>query len=460
MNYDIECKNDLLTGTTLIVKIPENEIDKKALYTIQTDMPPFIIPFHHYCIDGEALFVYNIGMFCKLQYMTGSRVTGEYAQLWISVLSPLLECTDWFMQPNAFLLDAEYLYYDKNKKSCCFVYIPTIKNISEHTQLKELAADISKYISVDDALLENKVLRAIMKDFDPDDLLQMLRLTMMKKEKHSTEEKVRAEPDMPGGDFSYDKAECVSAPGETTDIEPLMVGDNRNSKGSNNLSCDPNEIIIEIPEKGGNSNKVKSDDGDKKLLTKVKGFGGLFGKRKKSDQKRDSSVDHSIKQGGPLLFENSIEDALTTKKQDTSPRGFQSGDLQSMEEDLDLNWEAEDQLPHTNGVGLRCIGRAELPPFIEVDVKIGEIFSIGKFDVSVERQQSSFEFDKKIKGISCRHCAIKRLAEGYLLVDLASSAGTFVNNERLPPNTAYKLANGCRISIGNSGVEYVWEMVT
>ena len=458
MNYDIECRNDLLTGTTIIVKIPEDEIDRKALYTIQTDMPPFIIPFHHYCSDGEALFEYNIGMHCKLQYMTGNRAPKDYAQLWISVLSPLLECTDWFMQPNAFLLDAEYLYYDKDKKSCCFVYIPSIRNISQHTQLKELAADVSKFISVDDATLENKILRAIMKNFDPNDLLQTLRSAIVQSESQDLPEK-SARID---SDTQYDSRENTRSPQRYTDLEVTNIADteiydDHNSKVSDiSIPYASDEIIIEFPENKTREKKKKSKSKEKNVLQeKVKALSNLFEKRGKTVQTQKAPSDYTA-QGDRWVFENEPQNAFA-KEQNTQSAYTQINFSQSIEEDLGIYVETENPTLNSGETRLRSIGRAELPLFIDVDIEDGEIFSIGKFDTAVGRQQSSFEFDKKMKSISRRHCAIKRVADGYLLVDLASSAGTFVNSERLPPNTAYKLTNGCRVSIGNSGADYIWE---
>jgi hypothetical protein len=192
------------------------------------------------------------------------------------------------------------------------------------------------------------------------------------------------------------------------------------------------------------------------LQKKIKALSGLFEKRKESGKLQKASSDH-VMQGGRLHFESDAQSASTKNQNEQAPY-VQNTFPQSIEEDLEMYLEMENPVLHTSGVGLRSIGGVETPLFIEADIEVGEIFSIGKFDTSVGRQQSSFEFDKKIKGISHRHCAIKRVAEGYLLIDLASSAGTFVNNERLPPNTAYKLTNGCRISIGNSGADYVWEM--
>jgi len=94
---------------------------------------------------------------------------------------------------------------------------------------------------------------------------------------------------------------------------------------------------------------------------------------------------------------------------------------------------------------------------IGIKIEEGEIFTIGRYDAAVGGRQSSFEFDRAAKAISRRHAVIERDAEGYKIIDLASSAGTFLNGQKLPPNTPSSLEQGCHVSFGNCGADYVWE---
>jgi hypothetical protein len=108
-------------------------------------------------------------------------------------------------------------------------------------------------------------------------------------------------------------------------------------------------------------------------------------------------------------------------------------------------------------VRLRLVGNPSLPASIAVSIDEGRAFTIGRFDVSVGRQQSNFEFDKTTKAVSRRHAAIERSSTGYVIVDLASSAGTFVNGQKLTPSVPFKLESGFRVSFGNAGADYVFE---
>jgi len=62
--------------------------------------------------------------------------------------------------------------------------------------------------------------------------------------------------------------------------------------------------------------------------------------------------------------------------------------------------------------------------------------------------------------VSRRHAALERNADIYSIIDLSSSAGTYINGHKLPPNTPFELVNGYRVSFGNCGADYVWEQRT
>ena len=79
-------------------------------------------------------------------------------------------------------------------------------------------------------------------------------------------------------------------------------------------------------------------------------------------------------------------------------------------------------------------------------------------DSTVYEYTPDFEFDKKTKAVSRRHAVIERQADGsYALVDLSSSAGTFVDGQRLTANVPQVLHRGARVAFGTAGADYVWE---
>ena len=385
-NYEVEIRNDFLTGTYLIVNIPESELDLNALHTIQTDCPDFILPFNYKTSNVLVELSYKVGSLCKLQYFYGDISHPEYILMWQSLLRPLLECGDWFMNPLSFILSTDYLYYNNNNKTVAYIYVPSINRYSDYDAFNKMAVEIAKNITVSDPVLENKVLRSIINDFNPGDFLKMLT-------QHVTQE-----------------TDVGSVTEIINKIDELSITDD-----FENTQVPEDEMIAQTPEI-----PKKETEGFK-----------VFGSRnkKKTETKRNG-------------YKNAMPVSLPVIPENKPP------------EASDVTQETSVLL---NGPGLRCIGRPHFPQVIEVAIEEGSVFSIGRFDASVGKKQSTFEFDKKTKAVSRRHAVIERNGESYKIVDLSSSAGTFVNDIKLPPNTPHELVAGSRVSFGNLGADYVWE---
>jgi len=58
------------------------------------------------------------------------------------------------------------------------------------------------------------------------------------------------------------------------------------------------------------------------------------------------------------------------------------------------------------------------------------------------------EFGGFNMGISRRHVTIRRTEAGYEIIDLSSTNGTWLNDERLIPNKPYPLASGSQLRVG------------
>ena len=106
---------------------------------------------------------------------------------------------------------------------------------------------------------------------------------------------------------------------------------------------------------------------------------------------------------------------------------------------------------------LRLVGLDGLPDVIPI-VFEGRPFTIGRFDVSVGHKQRDFEFERSTKAVSRRHASVERTPHGCMLVDLNSSAGTFVNGNRIIPGEPCLIKQGDRVSFGTAGADYVFEV--
>ncbi|WNS42907.1 FHA domain-containing protein [Paenibacillus sp. MMS20-IR301] len=456
MIYDIQSKNDL-TGSMLTVRIPEQELDHKALYTIQHAAPEFIVPFRTRSIDGEIELTYQLGTRSRLQYFYGTRSPREYVELWSTILTPLLDCDDWFMNPFSFVLQTEYLYYDKISEVVSFVYIPSVRPAADYEGLRTMAGELAKNFPVTDTLLENQVLRALMQSFNPKQFLQMLKDSLRpdtpaahvssipvakpiaaEQVQVPRQEAVVRQPERMPENEPWKKPSSPSGlSGEHGDIHINLDG---NAFGGAE-AAKPDKWKLSLFNKKNEPEKAKPEKPGKPEKPKSRLFAG-----KKKDEAKEVIV-------GAAARQNIASQHIPLQSEPAVVQSYGGGPY-SQQMDNDVT-ELEEDSPHR--VQLRSIGNRELPESIAVSVSIGQVFTIGRFDASVGRQQSSFEFAKTLKAISRRHTAIERAADGYRIIDLTSSAGTFVNSQKLVPGSPLKLNRGDRVSFGNAGADYIWE---
>lgn len=420
MTIQVENKSDL-SGAMLVIRFPEKDLDAKALYTIQADQPVFLVPFRYRCVDGEAECTYQLGNQSKLLYRCSSKAPGELTRFWELILQPLLDCSDWFLKPFSFVMDPQYLFLNKEGTSVSYLYVPSRENCSDYEMLRSMTVELAKKNPSTDTQLEVKILRTIMQDFQPKTFLEMLR---------ETQPAVAAQALIP-------QRQQVQPPVEIKQSPPI-IEDSQKEKISSQSESLPEAMDGEIKiDLSGNKKEKKSLFGlkeGKKKKEKVKKEGGLFGRKK----------------------EVSKEIVLGAAAEQPAPHKMpQTPQIIEYMGDIDLTTIPENSEPAS--VHFRLVGDPSLPRDIPVSLETGGIFTIGRFDVSVGRRQSGFEFEPRTKAVSRHHAAVERTAEGYFLVDLGSSAGTYVNGEHLVPNVPHHLSRGCRVAFGTAGADYIWE---
>jgi len=421
MNYEITINNDAMSGAYLYIRVPENEVNFCALNTIGSNCPDFILPFSYKNIDGEVEIAYKVGTFSKLIYFLGSFSTEEYIRLWTSLLEPLVDCYDWFMSPNSFVMNLDNIYYDKHKKTVKYLYIPSTNEYSSHKTLTGMVAELSRKITVSDAYLENKVLRAVMIGSSPVDIIAEIK-------NYSINNLVSTIQTVSDNVSASNVSSSVSGTEEAvqTDVAVTVSQPNNtitdNSQNDFNATYDTDYI---------DNMQVGEDE-----PTGFRMFSGRNKKKSKmqhSDEHEIAPIDNNLPTG-KLSKSRSVKKAKPAVITQSTPIVGSS-------------------------VYLKYVGNANLPEAIRVDINPGDIFTIGRFDSAIGKKQSNFEFDRKTKAISRKHAVIERGDSNiYKIADLSSSAGTFLDTQKLPPNTPHELVAGMRISFGNLGADYVWEV--
>ena len=463
--YDIQSKSDLQSGATLVVSIPEEDLDKKALYTILADSPGFLLPFRQRAIDGKVEFTYQIGNRSKLAYLSRSRSPGEYADLWSGVLQPLLDCGDWFLKPYAFVLKQEYLYCDRDGKEICFLYIPSTRDCSDYQGLKDMITEIAKQNQVADVMLENQVWRALQ-DFKPNEFLQMLRANRAGGASAGAYQPASPQSAPAAPAYQAPSAPIASAPPSPPPPASAAYQAPSAPAAAAPPPPAPAPAPVSAPPRLSDDMEIRITPGGK-APQEEKAKKGLFGPKKEKEEKpkpepKEKPQKEQKEKGGlfgrkkeapaqdqPIIQGAAAAPAYQPAQPAAAPYYPPASDADDGATQLEIR--------QTGVTGFRYAGSQDHPRTIEVTAAEGGIFTIGRFDPSVGKKQSDFEFDKATKAISRRHAVVERGAGGYSLVDLNSSAGTYVNGQKLTPNAPCLLESGSRVSFGNAGADYVWE---
>ena len=107
----------------------------------------------------------------------------------------------------------------------------------------------------------------------------------------------------------------------------------------------------------------------------------------------------------------------------------------------------EETVQDSSVLRLRLIENVMLncPKYIEIPLTGGSA-TVGRFDKSGQ-PRSDYNFDASLSFVSHMHFRVERNDNAWTIIDLNSSNGTFVNNQKLVPNVKYPLAVGDTVMI-------------
>ena len=92
-----------------------------------------------------------------------------------------------------------------------------------------------------------------------------------------------------------------------------------------------------------------------------------------------------------------------------------------------------------DGAGYDC------PKLVEIDLHQG-FATVGRRDKN-NQAQSDYSFDASLSFISRRHFRVEREGDHWVIIDLGSGNGTFINGKALIPNIRHPLFSGDTVMI-------------
>lgn len=430
MRYQIVELDDFKEGRSLVIRLPEEEVDRNALYTMEQDMPPFLVPFSYRNIDGEVEISYKLGGRSKLQYFGGEKTAAEYCELFKKLMMPLNSCEDWFMDPFCFVLEPEHVYYQASTQAVSYLYIPATQRCADRDALVRMIKVLNKQFPAQNDKLRIRVLECL-DDFQIQSFMQILKTgaagagsTGYQPPKKDVV-RPKEERKMPPVDPKPADKPVEKKPVEKKPVDPVKKPP---------MDDDGDDLHIDLG--GGKKPEKKPEKKEKKGL-----FGGLFATKEKNTQEMAEQLQDVG--GDKPGFKPAME--RRQRVYDDTPTYVEALDEKTQ---LKSRVTGQPRLVRT--------GDPSLPAEIRITASVGQVFKIGRFDVAVGKPQSHFEFAPNTKEVSRHHAAIERREDGYFIIDLGSAAGTSLNGTQIPANVPRKLTEGMNVSFGNAGADYVF----
>lgn len=134
-------------------------------------------------------------------------------------------------------------------------------------------------------------------------------------------------------------------------------------------------------------------------------------------------------------------------------------DMQALTPEMIQEWsqqQAKEAVVPEQGIAFYVDGHAE-PAYIDTT---GEFVLGRKVGISTEQLLDLAPFGAYSMGVSRQHAIIRRTGDGYEVLDLGSINGTWLNEERLVPQTSYPLPSGSYLRLGRMRILVLYRSFT
>ena len=156
-----------------------------------------------------------------------------------------------------------------------------------------------------------------------------------------------------------------------------------------------------------------------------------------SSCQRRNRVDAVICEYCGKSFKSGSEDYSTTVNVE--------GDTKSFIEDFNEKIEQVNREAPAEGMAIYLLGLTH-----PIEVRLENEFVIGRITEQTEEKVVDLTlYNAFALGVSRRHLMVRRAEDGYEAMDLNSTNGTWVNDQRLTPQLPITLKRGSQIRLGN-----------
>lgn len=432
---------------------------------VLSDCPAFNVPVKIVELNGDKHYRYIIGTNISYRYVNHSMSMKEFISLLNNMVAPFLECSDWFLDYHQFYLDVDHVYVDKNNLTVKYIYVFDKNVRCEDQDIKIFFTEVINDINItDNPSIQVEFYKYLLgKDFSLLGISELIRKyegkggsaqnTVQKKEQTfnnpapaftaapkpaETSSAAAVQPERPKPSVmkpsdALDKAPAYASKKKTDTPEKKKETENVSVYSPDDLDNDIAEMLSNM--NGPETSKEKNKSGGL--------FKKLFGKK---NDGRSSEPEPGVADVRTEAVQEKSE-SVSFSSVSTEMVELNSDETQIIGADAPI-----ESAGHLASLELISSSIDNAPDRIILDLRRGYMVIGRKTHDNVKN--ADFEFDGSVKRVSRKHLRIEQDGNEYRIVDLGSSNGTYVNDKKLIPNIAEKLANNSEITFAQNVMRY------
>lgn len=433
--------------------IDETIFDDISTNVVTNNSPYFLPKFSLTQKNGDMIISYDVTNYMSASFFSATLSVENFIKLMTNIMNPFDEISDWFIYPSQLCLNLEYIFIKKDNFDVKYTFVPEYSNNDFLSEFKELILTVLGNCNITgDSNFQAEIYKYLaINKFNIDEFKEILENYESKNDKNVTNVKIQHN-DIPKAKpknkavFMTNSEGKISVATENKNTPQINnnVQKNKNPKVNKDSSL---KYDIESLQFGNNSNNSDIDDLINSSLkgSNKKGF-GLFSSKKNQEQ-LDTSEKETNKATNNQVIGGAVE------KRFDIPASIPISNVKVKPKFLNDNiTEIVDENEDSGAYSLSLIANVDAPKTINLSFN-GNKFVIGRKDKN-GMYNSDFHFSDNIRSISRQQACFSIEGDSLLLMDLGSANGTYVNNQKLQPNSKIQVYLGDTISFSDKGYDY------
>lgn len=414
------------SGNFLIYNTENNvQFDRIAVRMLSSDLPYFLIPAKTMTKYDKKIVKYDIGSLRGISEIKMRMSKKECCTLISNMLRPLTRCSEWLLDYHHLLFKKENIFYSGEGYEIKYIYILDNDFECSDSEISDLFKDIFRKAEImDDKMFQIDLLQYLLdSSFTLKGFEDMINQEMRSGRSAASESPVKQSYVQSAARRAYEEPASAavrqdSAPEETA--PPVLSAKAEEQLfGAPEGAEDIPDIFADKPGKKAKAPKKSAGGDNEKKSSSKKGILGFLGKKKASAAEVSEDNDFTVLEGA---YEGDEKTEFVSAQLVLSSADF-----------------------------------ADCPKVIPVVMG-----PQGKFTMGRKRSGPSevdFEFPSECSKISRSHCCITKDGSDYMISDLNSSNGTYVDGQRLEPGKWVILSDGASVMLGSNTVVFTFQIM-